>query len=158
MQSQRQYTSPFPWYNIVAEMLTKVINEEEKLNSGRILLTSETHDTSSVLKSLSSDDVRGSQRKEKARTEIKTIRIRPCTDTTCDEIIRRSKSMEKPTRGKRRGSIANKNDENRANVRIRYVTCPQFRKKDSILREKEDNMLSSHVPTRDFEPTVYGKA
>ncbi|XP_034180978.2 uncharacterized protein LOC117604710 isoform X1 [Osmia lignaria lignaria] len=155
MQSQRQYTSPFPWYNIVAEMLTEVINEEEKLNSGRILLTSETHDTSSVLKSLSSDDVRGSQRKEKARTEIKTVRIRPCTDTTCDEIIRRSKSMEKPTRGKRRGSIANKNDENRANVRIRYVTCPQFRKKDSILREKEDNMLSSHVPTRDFEPTVY---
>lgn len=149
MQSQKQYTSPFPWYNIVAEMLTEVINEEEKSNSGRILLNSETHDTSSVLKSLSSDDVRGSQRKEQARTEKKTVRIRPCTDTTCDEIVRRSKSVEKPTRGKHRGSMAN---------RIRYVTCPQFQKKDSVLREKEEDMLSSHKPTRDVEPTAHGKA
>lgn len=151
IQSQKHYKSPFPWYNIVAEMLMEVINDEEKANSG-----SENYNTPLVLKSLSSDNVMGMQSKEKAKTETRTLRLDVSTDAICDGIIRRSKSVEKSIRGKHRGSTTNKNDGDRSNVRIRYVPCPQFKKGNNALRDKKEITLLSHKSIIDTDPAVNG--
>nr|XP_012141022.1 PREDICTED: uncharacterized protein LOC105662533 [Megachile rotundata] len=149
IQSQKHYKSPFPWYNIVAEMLMEVINEEERANSGI-----ENYNTPLVLKSLSSDNIKGSQSKEKTKTETKTVRLDPCTDATCDGIIRRSKSMEKSIRGKHRGSTTNKNDGYQSNVRIRYIPCSQFKKENNTLRDKKEITLLNDKSIKDTDPAV----
>ncbi|XP_076625414.1 uncharacterized protein LOC143343915 isoform X2 [Colletes latitarsis] len=142
LQSQRQYKSPFPWYNIVNEMLAKVIDDEKKTSSEMILKAK--HLDASVLKSLSSDSVRDSLRKK-----TKAQRIRPCTAATCDEIVRRSKLTRSDGKS---DPIPDKVNE----AGTKYVPCPKARTLRSISKDPEEDRLSNHRPTRDTESKATG--
>ncbi|XP_043257331.1 uncharacterized protein LOC122400131 [Colletes gigas] len=142
LQSQRQYKSPFPWYNLVTEMLAKVIDDEKKTSSEMILKTK--HPGVSVLKSLSSDSVRVSLRKK-----TKPLRVRPCTAATCDEIVRRNKL---PRSDGKSNPIPDKVNE----AGTKYVPCPRARTLRSISKDPEEDRLSNHRPTRDTESKATG--
>ncbi|XP_053986296.1 uncharacterized protein LOC128880333 isoform X1 [Hylaeus volcanicus] len=146
LQSQKRYKSPFSWYGIVSDMLTKVIDDERKANSETILKVNRP-DTS-VLKSLSSDSVRDSPKKEK-----KVLRINPCTTATCNEPARRSKSARSNAKS---NLIPDKISKAPSTTRIRYVPCPQARTSTNVSRDREEDTLSSYRPTRDTESRTTG--
>ncbi|XP_076231228.1 uncharacterized protein LOC143177250 [Calliopsis andreniformis] len=153
LQSQKHYKSPFPWYNIVADMLTKVISDEEKANS-ETTLNSRYRDLS-VLKSLSSDNIRKPRKKE-----AKLLKNSPCTDATCESASKRSKSAEKSTRAslKRNATKLDKTAETRSKIQVKHVSCPQVRAIASISTNLEEDVVSSQTPTRDTESKVRAEA
>ncbi|XP_076294657.1 uncharacterized protein LOC143215923 [Lasioglossum baleicum] len=138
LQTQKQYKSPVSWYNIVAQMLVRVISDEEKMNS--VGPTRIVHPDTSVLKSLSSDNIHNSNRKE-AKT-----RIQPCTNATCDTVARRSRSARSSVK-----YASRKTNEARPTVRTKYVLCPQAR---NVLKVRDGNKPCTCKPKRDFDSKV----
>ncbi|XP_076643830.1 uncharacterized protein LOC143354031 isoform X2 [Halictus rubicundus] len=138
LQTQKQYKSPVPWYNIVAEMLMRVINDEAKVSS--VGPTRIVPPDTSVLKSLSSDDICHSNRKE-----TKT-RIQPCTNATCDIVARRSRSARSSIK-----YMPRKTTEVRSTARTKYVLCPQAR---NASKAQDGDRLSTYKPRRDSNSKV----
>ncbi|CAK9800698.1 hypothetical protein ANTQUA_LOCUS2538 [Anthophora quadrimaculata] len=148
LQSQKHYKSPFGWYNIVADMLTKVIDDEEK---------AKYREPISVPRSLSSDDINNSERREKTETKAKSVIIRSRNCAINNLPSRRSKSMEK-SRSDGKRSLPEKTilkekatTKEKTNKRVRYVPCPQFKAKEGGSKDQEDDMISSYKPTRDTD-------
>lgn len=152
MQSQKHYKSLFPWYNIVADMLTKVISDEEKANS-ETTISSEHRDTS-IIKSFSSGNVRNSQRKD-----TKLLKISPCTDDACDKVSRRSKSAEKSIRSsiKRNAIKLDKTAKTQSKAWVTYVPNLQVRTNENVSRDLEEDVVSNYKSTRDTESEMEGK-
>lgn len=149
LQTQKQYKSPFPWYDLVTDMLTKVIVDEEKIKQ---------RDGHTTVRSLSSDNIKNSEKIEKMRTEAKSLKIRPCTNAICDRISRRSKSVEKGSRLSGKFISAEKTIAKEKNdKKVRYVPCPQYRKKRDRSRDREENPNLSSKFTRDTEFRTSGK-
>lgn len=128
-------------------MLTEVINDEEKANSETVL--DDGQSDKPTLRSLSSDNVRDPRGKE-----AKPLRVRPCTDATCEELSRRSKSLEKSARSKRATTSQNASE---ARLKVKYVPCPQARRTEGAARDQEEDVLLSYKPTRDTESRGKGK-
>ncbi|XP_031849006.2 uncharacterized protein LOC116434593 isoform X1 [Nomia melanderi] len=131
---QKQYKSPLPWYNIVADMLKKVINDEEKVNS--VAIVKSVPPDTSVLKSLSSDNIHYPRQKDDK------LRISPCTNETCNAVTRRSRSA--------RSSIkftSSTTTDTRSNMRTKYILCPQARN-TSVARQK--NGSSNYKPRKNI--------
>ena len=126
-------------------MLTKVINDEEKANSETVL--DDGQSDKPTLRSLSSDNVRDPRGKE-----AKPLRVRPCTDATCENLSRRSKSLEKSARSKRISQNAGE-----ARFKVKYVPCPQAGRTEGTARDQEEDRLLSCKPTRDTESRGKGK-
>ncbi|XP_076170831.1 uncharacterized protein LOC143148389 isoform X4 [Ptiloglossa arizonensis] len=145
LQSQKRYKSPFPWYNIIADMLKKVI-DNEKMNSKTILIAK--HPNTSVLKSLNSDNVRNLRKRE-----VEVRRIRPCTNATCDEVAKRSKSGCSSVKS---NSTSNKTKEARSTTQTKYVPCPQTRTLRTVSKDREEDTLLNQRPTRDIESRPMG--
>nr|XP_033329558.1 uncharacterized protein LOC117222144 isoform X2 [Megalopta genalis] len=133
LQLHKQYKSPIPWYNIVANMLMKVISDEERMNS--VPAKTVPPDTS-VLKSLSSDNIRHTDRKEDK------TRIQPCTNVTCDIVARRSRSARSSIK-----YIPSKTTAVRSSTRTKYVLCPQAR---IASKTRNGDGLSNRKPKRAF--------
>ncbi|CAD1468777.1 unnamed protein product [Heterotrigona itama] len=142
LQSHKQYKSPFSWYNIMADMLAKVIDDEERIR-----------EPISIRRSLSSDCIKDSQRKRSSRSEGEFLKTHLCNNVTCDQVTsRRSKSMDKPSHcdGKRNSTKKTIMKE-KSEKRVRYVPCPSYRPKKDLKDCEEDELLSCR-PTRDVEP------
>ncbi|KOC68452.1 hypothetical protein WH47_10692 [Habropoda laboriosa] len=146
LQSQKQYKSPFGWYNIVADMLTKVINDEEKCKY---------RETTSVPRSLSSDDINNSEKREKTETEAKSLNIRFRNDATSNLASRRSKSVEESFRfGGKRSSPEKVILKEKNNKKVRYVPCSQFRAKEGGSKDRQEETTSNYKHTRDTDSAV----
>ncbi|OAD52920.1 hypothetical protein WN48_11166 [Eufriesea mexicana] len=146
LQCQKQYKAPSSWYKIMREMLTKVIDDEEK---------TQQREATAVFRSISSDNINNSQRKEKMGATAKFLKFRPCNETTCDQFSRRSKSVEKSChldeklRSTEKVIIKEKSEK-----KVRYVPCPQFKKKEVNLRDQIEDALLSYKPTKDTKSKI----
>ncbi|XP_078038241.1 uncharacterized protein LOC144470681 isoform X2 [Augochlora pura] len=134
LQLHKQYKSPVPWYNIVANMLMKVISDEERTNS--VVAAKTVPPDTSVLKSLSSDNIRYTNRKEDK------TRIQPCMNATCDMVARRSRSARSSIK-----YIPSKTTTVRSSTRTKYVLCPQAR---ITSKTRNGDELSNRKPKKTF--------
>ncbi|XP_026675340.1 uncharacterized protein LOC108632275 [Ceratina calcarata] len=141
LRSQKQYKSPLSWYDTVADMLTKVIKDEEE---------AQQRDARYGLRSLSSDNLKDSlKRPERTETDARPLRVHPCSNATCDS-ARRCKSVEKPSCLVRKRNSTEKIFKDKADKKVTYVPCPQY-----ISQDREDP-ISSREPTRDTGPGSLG--
>lgn len=154
LQSQKQYKSPFSWYNVVAGMLAKVIDDEERQSCQL-----HEQEMTSAVRSLSSDSIKTSQERKRVSPEAKYVEIHPCNNVTGGRMIsKRSKSQEKPfcLDGKRNSTGETITKEKREK-RVKYVPCPSFRPKKNDSRDQEIDELLYYKPTRDVESQEIGK-